>query len=696
MNWRRSVVSLISTIILVACGGSESDGTGEATQVDAGGDDSGIRTGTDGGFTNDTESQDVADTATTDTGGGEDVNVPDTTGEADTGGTGTAGTEREPNNTAEQANPIALTPTTPVRLSASLSGDDLDFYSFTPEETAELTAGTSGDGLASVDTVIEVFDSGGSSIGRDDDGGGYPYSEISVAVEGGSEYFIVVQGYDGLDTGAYFFDASLNVPVCGDRQLSAGEECDDGNETDGDGCNDCRFEAIDEVEDNDTPDDANAVEGLTPTTPVLLRGHIDAGDADVFAVPMGHGDSFIRIDVMGVANNCFDAKVELIGPDKTTVLDDTTYGSSVTSCATLAGVDAIQDLDEGTHYVRVTGELGDDAGDYLLGLVVRRAECGNGVREGAETCDDRNEDPDDGCNECELDADPEREPNDDVADAQSLGTYTLAGGTAIFGELEGEDVDYFKFTVADQAIVELYTDDGGSGCSMDTEIELYDLAGDLLAEDNDGGESYPCSLLGKNDEEMQGLAAGTYRFVVRKGWSGASNGTYVLHLSVRYPVCGDGQLEGDEICDDDNEVDDDGCSATCTPEGTPEEEPNDEIGDVTPISLVTGAEPVFFMGEISGFADADYFGVTVTAGARIGAKLWNGAGGCTFDGKLTLRDNTDTIVRDGVGLDAGCWQVGGAVDEWGTTLEAGTYYARIASPGRQDGGYQLVLWAYSE
>jgi len=31
-------------------------------------------------------------------------------------------------------------------------------------------------------------------------------------------------------------------------------------------------------------------------------------------------------------------------------------------------------------------------------------------------------------------------------------------------------------------------------------------------------------------------------------------------------VCGNGQLEADEVCDDGNLLDGDGCSASCTPE----------------------------------------------------------------------------------------------------------------------------------
>lgn len=67
--------------------------------------------------------------------------------------------------------------------------------------------------------------------------------QLTVALESGT-YHLVVDGADET-SGAFHLSVTCNPPACGDEVVSpwAGEECDDGNTVEGDGCSDtCSFE----------------------------------------------------------------------------------------------------------------------------------------------------------------------------------------------------------------------------------------------------------------------------------------------------------------------------------------------------------------------------------------------------------------------------------------------------------------------
>lgn len=680
-------------VFLAAC--SSTDQTDTQAGFDAG-TDSGIRSGdVDPRFEDTTTDDDVTvpvEDTTTDT---VEETVEDPIDDPIEDPQPTGG-EVEPNDSTGQATPTELADGSPISIDGRMTYGDYDYYSFTIDGPTELEAWTSdGAGGCVIDTILAVQDSSGTEISRNDDdyGGLSPCSKVTgVALVEPGQYYLVVSGFYDEEDGIYTLHGSLTTPRCGDMRLSAGEECDDGNREDGDGCDECSYEAIDEIEPNDDTLEATEIEGLDPATPVLIRGEIDGGsDADYYAVEMGAGDSFIRIDVIPASGGCFDAKVELLDTDRTSVLSMRDYSYSASSCALLSGSE-VEDLKEGTHYIRVTAD--DTGGGYLLNLVVRRARCGNGVREGVESCDDANEDADDGCDECTLDADPETEPNDDMPDADVLGTFLDDGEATFYGEVGADDLDYFSLTVGAGARVELWTDDGGSGCNFDSVLEFFDSEGEELAENDSGGVGGGCSKLDKTDEGMNSLSAGKYIVLVR-GYYSSTSGYYVLHAAVIYPGCGDGAVEGDEVCDDRNEEDGDGCSATCQPEGTPEVESNDTIGDVTAVTLPSDGEELVYTGEISSASgDADFFGVTVEDGAQISATLENGSGGCSVESRMSLRTSAGVVARAGSATDEGCWQIGGTEDSYGeTTLDAGTYYLRAVGYSGGTGHYQLRIWA---
>ena len=58
----------------------------------------------------------------------------------------------------------------------------------------------------------------------------------------GVGYYLVVDGYAGAQ-GNYSLELSCGGGTCGDRVVNAGEQCDDGNWNNGDGCDSyCQYE----------------------------------------------------------------------------------------------------------------------------------------------------------------------------------------------------------------------------------------------------------------------------------------------------------------------------------------------------------------------------------------------------------------------------------------------------------------------
>jgi cysteine-rich repeat protein len=673
------------TLILAACGGTDELPIRETT--DESEDNDQFRELDDNGTGEETEG------AGEEVGEGEDEEEVIPEEEEEEQPEENPGFETEPNDSLDIANPLIVVVGAQTTVAARMLPGDIDYFEITVDEPLELTVWTSdGAGGCNVDTTLAVKDAFGNQLGYNDDGGNYPCSRLeAIFLDGPASYFLVVEGFFSDQTGDYALHVTLLAPICGDGTLSAGEECDDGAFENGDGCDsECLIEAMSEEEPNNRMPDANEFD-IGTTEPVLLRAEIaSVDDIDMFAFEMGDGDSFTRIDVLPAGRTCsFEARIELVDSDGSVLAEDS-YGYS--ACASLTYDMGIENLTEGTYYVRVTSI--SRTGSYLLNLVVREAVCGNGIREGSETCDDADdESSDDGCHECNLDADLEIEPNDRRGNAQDLGTFESNGGTAVFGEIAEGDNDFFSIRVADEARLEVWTDDGGSGCDFDTYIEVMRNSGDAFATNDDGGESV-CSRLDKSSPEMDGLDGGKYVILVR-GFSDYSDGVYVLHINVRYPTCGDGIVEGAEICDDANERNGDGCSRACLPEGIDESESNDEVGDALVLDL-SGDDELLIAGNIDRAGDVDFFSVTVEDGAQLGAMLWNGSGGCSVNARVSLRSDASTVVRAGASLaaDEGCWQVGGVADPYPESggLDADTYLLRVTGRSSATGAYQLVVW----
>ena len=175
--------------------------------------------------------------------------------------------------------------------------------------------------------------------------------------------------------------------------------------------------------------------------------------------------------------------------------------------------------------------------------------CGDGVVDAGEDCDDGNNVAGDGC-------DPNCQPElgDDIQGDTRDQAAALALGQVVESALNvGGDVDYYTFTT--EAAGEYQVNTTGS---TDTYCHLENGQGEDIATNDDGGEGLNCQLI----EELE---ANTQYYLKVRGFNETRVGAYSVTVSyLTPPVCGNGQVERNEACDDGNNVEGDGCDATCS------------------------------------------------------------------------------------------------------------------------------------
>jgi len=200
-------------------------------------------------------------------------------------------------------------------------------------------------------------------------------------------------------------NANCTESICGDSELNttAGEECDDGNTTNGDGCDSsCQSEAVcgnNLVEVGETCDDGNTSDGdgcdsscisevcgngvLQPPAGELCDdGNLDDGDGcDSSCIPEQCGDNIINNGPPGgPGEDCDEGGVQ--------------SASCETNCKTPTCGDGIENT--------LVGEFCDTGGVDTAScdaVDCTAPVCGDGVinRAAGESCDDGNLDDEDGC-----------------------------------------------------------------------------------------------------------------------------------------------------------------------------------------------------------------------------------------------------------------------------------------------------------
>lgn len=326
--------------------------------------------------------------------------------------------------------------------------------------------------------------------------------------------------------------------------------------------------------------------------------------------------------------------------------------------------------------------------------------CNNGTIDPNEDCEDGNLLNGDGCSStCQFEF-TEVEPNEDGTPSIGAGTaaasvgndfsavnangpFDAAGGDQnILASLNpAGDEDVFAVTNTTGGAVDVRFDTWNMalgfgvacGSSIDTVVNIRDVSGNLILQNDDRSGSDLCS------GGSFTLAAGQtlYAHVVDFGDNTSIAGYY---LQLRFSSgggCGNGAITGSEQCDDNNLIDGDGCSSTCTVEGLGfESEPNNSTADAAANSVqITGDARIG--GSITDVTDEkDFYRVTVPTDSVIRFETFTSDGDCSA-GTTTLRlfdaSSTQLTVDGGSGI-GGC----AALVRF---LFAGTYYIQVEETG---------------
>ena len=300
----------------------------------------------------------------------------------------------------------------------------------------------------------------------------------TIAVTAGTPVSVWVDGR-GAAAGQYALELQLNV-ACGNHRLDSGEQCDDGNRASGDGCHaDCSNE--------------------TPTT--------DACGPGLSGLPIGNGPTWFTGTTTGAANDLTSSCVTggggspdviytivptVSGTMRATVFptahwDPQIYVRGACASADLACQNANPgDFAEsatftvvaGTRYLVVidgTGGGGGGSGPFQIEFEV--AQCGDGVLQTGETCDDANTTPGDGCDAmCQNEARcsfAEMEPNPSTTpNAVSIACPRFDVNAAI---TPTADEDFFTVNLLAGQVIDARTFVGSplAPSRADTVLEIY-------------------------------------------------------------------------------------------------------------------------------------------------------------------------------------------------------------------------------
>jgi cysteine-rich repeat protein len=171
------------------------------------------------------------------------------------------------------------------------------------------------------------------------------------------------------------------------------------------------------------------------------------------------------------------------------------------------------------------------------------------------------------------------------------------------------------------------------------------------------------------------VSAGKDVLLVVDGAAASEAGAFALSVREHPLVCGDGIRDPGEVCDDGNQVSQDGCSSKCALEPS-EHEPNDSVGKANDYA----ASP--FVAQIAPVGDVDVFAVTLGEGnSRLLVDTHDlGDGTCE---SRELDDSIEILSPDGTVIasddDGG---VGACASTQAKDLSPGTYYVRVTASGR--------------
>ena len=345
------------------------------------------------------------------------------------------------------------------------------------------------------------------------------------------------------------YDAGSNGvcdDTCGDTVVDAGEDCDDGNLTNGDGCdNNCTFTGCGNgiATGSEACDDGNAIDTDGCKSDCTLNvcgdgvqnigveacddGNLDPGDGcSATCVPEECGNG-----ILDPGEDCDDSNT-VDGDGCSAMCADEPCGDN--------DLDPGEECDDGNH----------DNGDGCTAVCTIQI-CGNGSLELGEECDDGN-----------------------VADGDSCSSQCLFEGCNITGTWSGDDfvvglrtrfIDDGNGTVSGGYVLppDLDTVSPLAGTRVGTALTLslpFDIAATLI--DCDTLEFTSPFVFTATRLSATLCGDGTVNFGEECDDGNFSNGD-ACDANCRLPDCGNGLIDQGEECDDANAVNGDACDTNC-------------------------------------------------------------------------------------------------------------------------------------
>jgi cysteine-rich repeat protein len=532
-----------------------------------------------------------------------------------------AGCEIEPNDSAAAANAlISIAIAGAARGNVTPSGDR-DWFRFdVPTGTVGALAAHTSDGGTStcaggdIDTTLAL--QGDVALASDDDGGDGACSAITRGALAPGAYFLEVGASPSAAVSTFGYALVTTLSFCGDGVVTGSETCDDGNALAADGCNTaCQSEAAAEAEPNDVVAAASG-----PFTPyVVISGSIASpSDVDVLALELPGPARLTLASFDGAgAPSCAagtNTHLALLDGSGITLLAAAGNGGPG-ACAAIDGATApnLGVLDAGRYYALVSAEAGSGPFNYtvvatLLSLcgdgVVEGSEecegpsacdadcqrvptCGDGHVDAPELCDDGNAAGGDGCGASCLfeEVEPNGSPAEASARASLFPALLVQDDALLHGALTpAGDTDLFRIDLAAPAVLRAELSEGTSAdcATIQVVLELLDAAGLLLDTDTSSG-------LGSCGALTYALAAGTYYAAVSEAGLDDVVADYALTVEL--------------VAE------------------TAESEPN----DTTAQSDTLAATSIAALGAVPLASDADYFALTLPAGASLRAEIIEGS-----------------------------------------------------------------------
>jgi cysteine-rich repeat protein len=181
--------------------------------------------------------------------------------------------------------------------------------------------------------------------------------------------FVIVDGYEAQAEGKFDLSVRSRPIKCGDANRDEPEECDDGDEQPGDGCNaSCQVEST-EMEPNATPATANS----RGDAGASFYGRVHPrGDVDVIKVDVPGPASRLTVNTFDFGDGAcgaelLDSMIDILAPDGIAVVasdDDSGDGFCARAVA--------PSLAQGTYFVRVAASLQGDTPTfpYVLRITI--------------------------------------------------------------------------------------------------------------------------------------------------------------------------------------------------------------------------------------------------------------------------------------------------------------------------------------